>query len=139
MPDGNPRTPREEAVFSAKADSTTPDQRRRAPRYSVDLDITMSSDHNFYAGFAENISSGGLFVATHVKRPRGDRLDIVINIPGRAEPIRVVGEVRWSREYSEHSNVPPGFGVRFVDLPERDAKVIDAFLRDREPIFYDDE
>ncbi|HVW30176.1 MAG TPA: TIGR02266 family protein [Polyangiaceae bacterium] len=138
-PDGQPRPPRDEAVFSAKAESVTPDNRRRAPRFSVDLDVTMSSDHNFYAGFAENISSGGLFVATYVKRPKGDRLDIVINIPGHPEPIRVVGEVRWSRDYSEHSNVPPGLGVRFVDLPERDAKAIEMFLKDREPLFYDDD
>jgi uncharacterized protein (TIGR02266 family) len=138
-PDGASRAPRDEATFSTKADSFTPDNRRRQPRFSVDLDVTMSSDHNFYAGFAENISSGGLFVATYVKRPRGDRMEIVINIPGRPEPIRAVGEVRWLRDYSEHSNVPPGLGVRFVELPEDDAKIIDDFLKDREPLFYDDE
>lgn len=138
-PDGSPRPPREEATFSRKPESSTPDNRRRAPRFSVDLDVTMSSDHNFYNGFAENISSGGLFVATHVRRPKGDRLEIVINIPGHPEPIRAVGEVRWSRDYSEHSNVPPGLGVRFVELPESDAKVIENFLKDREPIFYDDD
>jgi uncharacterized protein (TIGR02266 family) len=99
----------------------------------------MSSDHNFYAGFAENMSAGGLFVATYVKRPKGDRLDIVINIPGQQEPIRAVGEVRWLRDHSEHSNVPPGLGVRFVELPASDAKIIEDFLKNREPIFYDDD
>jgi uncharacterized protein (TIGR02266 family) len=138
-PDGSARPPRDEATFSTKQDSFTPDNRRRAPRFSVDLDVTMSSDHNFYAGFAENISAGGLFVATYVKRPRGDRMEIVINIPGHPEPIRAVGEVRWLREYHEHSNVPPGLGVRFVELPESDARVIENFLKDREPLFYDDE
>jgi uncharacterized protein (TIGR02266 family) len=139
QPDGSPRLPREEATFSSEQDSPTPDNRRHQPRYSVDLDVTMSSDHNFYAGFAENISSGGLFVATYVKRPKGDRLEIVMNIPGHPEPIRAIGEVRWSREYSEHSNVPPGLGVRFVELPEHDAKIIENFVKDREPIFYDDD
>ncbi|HEX4337121.1 MAG TPA: TIGR02266 family protein [Polyangiaceae bacterium] len=138
-PDGASRAPRDEATFSQKPDSFTPDKRRRAPRFSVDLDVTMSSEHNFYAGFAENISSGGLFVATYVKRPRGDRMEIVINIPGRPEPIRAVGEVRWLRDYSEQSNVPPGLGVRFVELPETDAKAIEDFLKDRDPLFYDDE
>jgi uncharacterized protein (TIGR02266 family) len=137
--DGSRRPPRDEATFSIKPDASTPDNRRHQPRYSVDLDVTMSSDHNFYAGFAENISSGGLFVATHVKRPKGDRLEIVINIPGRPEPIRAIGEVRWLRDYSEHSNVPPGLGVRFVELPEQDAEIIDNFLKDREPLFYDDD
>jgi uncharacterized protein (TIGR02266 family) len=133
------RAPRDEATFSTKLDSFRPDNRRRAARYSVDLDVTMSSDHNFYAGFAENISSGGLFVATYVQRPKGDRMEIVLNIPGHPEPIRAIGEVRWLREFSEQSNVPPGLGVRFVELPEGAASAIDGFLKDREPLFYDDE
>jgi uncharacterized protein (TIGR02266 family) len=137
--EGAERTPREEATFSTKQDSFIPDHRRRAPRYSVDLDVTMSSDHNFYAGFAENISSGGLFVATYVRRPKGDRMEIVLNLPGHPEPIRAVGEVRWVREFSERSNVPPGLGVRFVELPDGAAAAIDRFLKDREPLFYDDE
>ena len=137
--EGAERTPREEATFSTKPESFTPDNRRRAPRYSVDLDVTMSSAHNFYAGFAENISSGGLFVATYVRRPKGDRMEIVLNLPGHPEPIRAIGEVRWVREFSEHSNVPPGLGVRFVELPDGAAAAIDRFLKDREPLFYDDE
>jgi uncharacterized protein (TIGR02266 family) len=137
--DGAERAPRDEATFSTKPDSFTPDNRRRAARYSVDLDVTMSSDHDFYAGFAENISSGGLFVATYVRRPKGDRMEITLNLPGYPEPIRAVGEVRWLREFSEHSNVPPGLGVRFVELPEGAASAIDSFLQDREPLFYDDD
>jgi uncharacterized protein (TIGR02266 family) len=145
--DGTARAPREEATFSKrseslvpeKPDSFEPDNRRRTPRYSVDLDVTMSSDHNFYAGFAENISSGGLFVATYVRRPRGDRMEIVLNLPGMPEPIRAVGEVRWLRDFSEQSNVPPGLGVRFIDLPEAAATAIESFLQGREPLFYDDD
>jgi uncharacterized protein (TIGR02266 family) len=139
LQEGAERTPREEATFSTKQDSFAPDNRRRASRYSVDLDVTMSSDHNFYAGFAENISSGGLFVATYVRRPKGDRMEIVLNLPGHPEPIRAIGEVRWVREFSERSNVPPGLGVRFVELPDGAAAAIDRFLKDREPLFYDDE
>ena len=137
--DGAERAARDEATFSTKQDSFTPDNRRRAARYSVDLDVTMSSDHDFYAGFAENISSGGLFVATYVRRPKGDRMEITLNLPGYPEPIRAVGEVRWLREFSEHSNVPPGLGVRFVELAEGAASAIDSFLQDREPLFYDDD
>jgi uncharacterized protein (TIGR02266 family) len=146
--EGVSRAPRDEATFSQKPESFMPEQadsvaadnrRRRAARYSVDLDVTMSSDHNFYAGFAENISSGGLFVATYVKRPRGDRMEIVLNLPGMPEPIRAVGEVRWLRDFSEQSNVPPGLGVRFVELPEAAAVAIETFLKGREPLFYDDE
>jgi uncharacterized protein (TIGR02266 family) len=137
--DPSDRAPREEATFSAKHESFTPDNRRRAARYSVDLDVTMSSDHNFYAGFAENISSGGLFVATYVQRPKGDRMEIKLNLPGCPEPICAVGEVRWVRVFSERSNVPPGLGIRFIELSAADQAAIERFLKDREPLFYDDE
>ncbi len=132
------RSPRDEATFT-KNPSVSPDNRRITPRYSVDLDVTMSSEHNFYSGFAENISSGGLFIATHLLKPVGERLEIVLTLPGAPEPIRAMGEVRWVREYSERSNVPPGVGIRFVNLPDDAARAIEAFVKDREPLFYDDD
>lgn len=132
------RETREEATFSVERDSRA-DNRRVHPRYGVDLDVSMSSEHNFYAGFAENISSGGLFIATHVSKPVGERLAISVNLPDGGGAIRCTGEVRWVRLYSEQSNVPPGLGLRFLDLAPEDAAKIDAFLKDREPLFYDDD
>ena len=72
-------------------------------------------------------------------KPAGERMEIVLHLPDREEPIRAVGEVRWVRLYSERSNVPPGMGIKFVDLPTDSASAIDRFLKDREPLFYDDE
>lgn len=133
-----PREPREEATFTKKA-AVAADNRRVNPRYAVELDVTMSSEHNFYAGFAENISTGGLFIATHLLRPAGEKFEISVNLPGCPEPIRGMGEVRWVREYSEESNTPPGMGIRFVSLSPGAVEAIDTFLRDRQPLFYDDE
>jgi uncharacterized protein (TIGR02266 family) len=138
---GEGREPREEATFTEKpADSRSPpsDNRRIYPRFAVDLDVSLSSEHNFYAGFAENISSAGLFIATHVARPVGEKIDISVNLPD-GHPIQCGGEVRWVREYSERSNVPPGLGIRFLDLQPADAAAIERFLKDREPLFYDDD
>ena len=131
------RAPREEATFT-KRESVSPDNRRIHPRYAVDLDITLSSEHNFYQGFAENISTGGLFIATHQLRPAGEKFEITLNLPGHPE-IKAIGEVRWVREYSERSDVPPGMGIRFVSLPDWAAPAITQFLKDREPLFYDDD
>jgi len=129
------RETREEATFTEQK----ADNRRIHPRFAVDLDVSLSSEHNFYAGFAENISSGGLFIATHVVKPVGERMEISVSLPEREEPIRCMGEVRWVRDYSERSNVPPGLGIRFLDLAAEDAAAIERFLKDREPLFYDDD
>jgi uncharacterized protein (TIGR02266 family) len=104
----------------------------------VDLDVSLASEHNFYAGFAENLSAGGVFVATHKMLPVGEVVMLSIRLPGYARPIEGAGEVRWVREYSERSNVPPGLGLRFVDIAPGGAAAIERFLENREPLFFDD-
>jgi uncharacterized protein (TIGR02266 family) len=131
--------PSNEAQF-AKA-STAPDSGpdlRRFDRYRVELEVSMGSEHNFYAGFVENMSQGGLFIATHSKKNVGERVDFTVHLPGFTEPVSGVGEVRWVRLYSENSNVPPGIGVRFLELRDNSLKIIETFLKDREPLFYDE-
>lgn len=130
--------PRAEATIRRHSMQPQADGRRAHARYSVDLDVHFGSDHNFYAGFVENLSAGGIFVATHNLRPVGERFEININLPD-GRPIQGVGEVRWVREYSERSNVPPGMGIRFLELaPGADSAIAD-FLRERDPLFFDDE
>jgi uncharacterized protein (TIGR02266 family) len=114
-------------------------QRREHPRFAVDLEVHLGSDHNFYAGFAENLSAGGIFVATHKLRPEGETIELTIHLPHTAEPVRGLGEVRWIREYNELSNVPPGMGIRFVELERGSLEAIETFLRQRDPLFFDDE
>lgn len=125
--------PRLEAHFSP-----SDDQDRTHERFSVELDVTVGSHHNFYVGFAEDLSTGGVFVATHTQKQTGVILDININLAGCERPIKGVGEVRWAREFREGSSVPPGLGVRFVELEDGSEAMIEEFLKSREPLFYDD-
>jgi uncharacterized protein (TIGR02266 family) len=144
----NPR-PRREAEFvktdvghaEAEGDpkSLETATRRKHSRFRVDLDVTVTSEHNFYAGFVENMSVGGIFIATHQLKPVGERLEFSVNLPGVDEPIRGMGEVRWVRVYSESSNVPPGMGIKFDQLEPKSVRAIEEFLSQREPLFYDDE
>ncbi|HYO96562.1 MAG TPA: TIGR02266 family protein [Polyangiaceae bacterium] len=113
-------------------------KRREYQRFSVDLDVSLGSDHNFYAGFAENLSAGGVFVATHLLRPVGEKMEICVHLPDGAE-VRAVGEVRWIRVFNADSDMPPGMGVRFLELQAGCEAAIERFLVRREPLFYDDE
>jgi hypothetical protein len=47
--------------------------------------------------------------------------------------------VRWTREYSELNDVPPGMGVRWKALSSEDAEQIGRFSSVRPPLFFDDE
>lgn len=134
------REERQEATITRLHSGIAPQpQRRASPRYGVELDVSLGSDHNFYAGFIENMSAGGVFVATHMIKPVGETLELSIHLPDSDIVVRGVGEVRWIREYSEASNVPPGMGVRFVHLEPGSLEAIESFLEHREPLFFDDE
>ena len=116
-----------------------PTQRRRNERIQLEVEVSLESDHNFYSGFSTNISEGGIFVATHVLCPVGTQMEITFSLPGQAEPIAAVAEVRWQREYNELSNTPPGLGLRFVAVGDADLQRIQAFTNtSREPLFHEE-
>jgi uncharacterized protein (TIGR02266 family) len=100
--------------------------------------VTVDSDSNFYVGFTENLSDGGVFVATHVPRPIGCAVSLVIALPDQA-PIRAKGTVAWIREYSEAIDAVPGMGVRFDEVTPDDVNRIREFGQARQPMFFDGE
>jgi uncharacterized protein (TIGR02266 family) len=129
---------RPEATILSVAPTSAGERRREHARFSVDLDVTVGSDHNFYAGFAENLSAGGVFIATHKLKPVGSRIELSINLPD-AVTVRALGEVRWIRVFNEQSDTPPGMGVRFLEIDETSVNAISGFLASRDPLFFDDE
>jgi type IV pilus assembly protein PilZ len=113
--------------------------RRSEARFRVELNVGIGSEHNFYQGFAENLSGGGVFIATHVQRHVGEKMDFSIQLPDSEEPITGTGEVRWIREYSESSDARPGVGLRFLELSDGAIERIERFLKEREPLFFDED
>jgi uncharacterized protein (TIGR02266 family) len=128
----------EEARIFSVAPLSEGGHRREHSRFHVDLDVTVGSDHNFYAGFAENLSAGGVFIATHQLKPVGSKIELTINLPDGVQ-LRAAGEVRWLRVFNELSDTPPGMGVKFTNLPETSVSLIQSFLSRRDPLFFDDE
>ena len=129
---------RSEATIRSVAPHSEASARREHSRFAVDLDVTVGSDHNFYAGFAENLSAGGVFIATHKLKPVGSKIELTINLPDGAQ-LKTEGEVRWVRVFNEHSDTPPGMGVKFSELPSESLALIQSFLARRDPLFFDDE
>jgi uncharacterized protein (TIGR02266 family) len=125
---------------SQRADSLAPDGvRREHERFSVDLEVNVQSEHNFYAGLAENLSAGGLFIATHKLQKVGSTIALSLRMPDSDEVYQIVGEVRWVRLYNDQSDTSPGLGIRFKDLPPGAEAAINRFLGQREPLFFDDD
>jgi len=116
-------------------------QQRRAERHDIEVAVDFESDSNFYAGLTQNISTGGLFIATHRIRKVGERVNLKFTLPGASKAIEVETEVRWIRENSSlmRTESSPGMGVRFIDMSPADAQLIQKFLESRESLLYDDE
>lgn len=102
-------------------------QRRRTPRAIAYLCIDLCSRDAMWTGLTMNISEGGVFVATHEILPVGSVVALHLELP-RSNRIMCLGEVRWTRGYTNNDDVPPGMGIRFVGLDLDSAAAIRAFV-----------
>ncbi len=101
------------------------------------MEVDFESDSHFYTGLSENLSEGGLFVATYAPRPIGSEIDLTLRIPGQTEPMRARATVRWIRDFSEASDAAPGMGLH-LHLDDQDLPRIRRFLSTRPPLFFDE-
>jgi uncharacterized protein (TIGR02266 family) len=114
---------------------------RASERFDLEVKVDLESDHNFYTGLTQNISAGGLFIATHHLRRIGDKISLKFTLPGSDKTVTVETEVRWIRENSalQRAEGGTGMGVRFINLSPETSTAITGFLENRESLFYDDE
>jgi uncharacterized protein (TIGR02266 family) len=110
-------------------------ERRGHRRVALDVDVTLASEHNFFVGFTENISEGGLFIATHQLMPVGSVIDVTFRLPA-GEPIHIKAAVQWVRQFNANSDTWPGLGVSFLDMSDTDRATVNAFLAVRDPLFH---
>jgi uncharacterized protein (TIGR02266 family) len=112
--------------------------RREHARGALEIAVTLESEHNFWAGITDNISEGGVFVATNAPPPIGTRVELILTLPSHPEPFALQGVVRWTRERST-TDLPIGCGIQWQDLPRDAAQAIARFIAQRETILYDDD
>jgi uncharacterized protein (TIGR02266 family) len=113
-------------------------ERRAQPRVLLEVPVDLETENNFYAGVAGDVSEGGVFVATHVAPPVGTSVVVRLTLPGEGEPLELDGVVCWLRDVTVSSDgMPPGCGVKWVDLPIKGKGVIARFVKERDPILFE--
>jgi uncharacterized protein (TIGR02266 family) len=112
-------------------------ERRVHPRAVLKTSVNLTSESNFYTGFSENISEGGVFISTYNPAPIGSKVDVEFSLPDGGPSIRTPAVVRWIREHNPAVETPPGLGLEFLELDERDQERVERFVCHREPLFYD--
>ena len=141
-----PVAPRPPVPVAVPGETVTPRPRtqtdsnnRRHQRFPLKVEVSYTSDHNFFTGFVQNIGEGGLFVATHMPARLGDVIEVSFSVPGLPRVCTAVCKVRWIREYNASSpDTVPGMGLQFAQIESDARAAIDLFIGHREPIFYDD-
>jgi uncharacterized protein (TIGR02266 family) len=139
----------DEDQAAARAATLPADDRRAHARFALALAITLSGENNFYTGLTEDISEGGVFIATHHILPLGTPVIMAFTLPHARKPLQVAGKVRWIREPDAvrrpgynfggdlDRDVKPGMGVEFTNLDAESLAAIKFFTRCRAPEFFD--
>jgi uncharacterized protein (TIGR02266 family) len=111
--------------------------RRSAVRQVVEVEIGVHSGTNFFTGFSQDISSGGLFISTYDTLPIGAKVNVNFSLPF-GPVFSVDGTVRWLREFNEFTpDVIPGMGVQFESLTDEEIEILNEYIAEIPPLFYE--
>ena len=104
----------------------------------VNADLGAHSTTNFYKGLSGNdiFDHGGLFVSTYVFPKLNTPVRLKVSLPGGYE-FEANAVVKWTRE-DGGADAPPGFGAAFTAITPEAKQLVLRYVRNREPILYDD-
>jgi Tfp pilus assembly protein PilZ len=115
---------------------------------AIEAPLGTNSPSNFYTGLSggEVLTAGGLFVATYQLPSVGEIVLLEISMPGGYEFVakaivawtRSAGEAATGTQSMRASVGPPGFGARFAEITEEGRRLVQRYVRNREPLFHDD-
>lgn len=137
-PGGGSRARSDSVIPTGPSAKDSGADRREQARFGLKVYVGVESEHNFYTGFSRNISTGGLFIASHEPLCIGQEVELLFTMPS-GDVVHTPGRVAWVRDFNpDNPGSFPGMGVRFVDLTPDDAEKIRYFLEEREPLVYQD-
>ncbi|HVW26212.1 MAG TPA: TIGR02266 family protein [Polyangiaceae bacterium] len=110
----------------AEAPRSSGANRRTSERRECEFDVEFLGDSHFITGITQDISEGGVFVATYQKLPIGTPVCIAFELPD-GHRVEARGEVRWQRPEREEAGTRPGLGIAFSDLTQESLAKISGF------------
>lgn len=107
-------------------------------RVDINVEVNLRNENTFFTGFSENVSEGGLFVATEAPYDIGEHIELSLSLMG-AESTPLVGVVRWVRPGGTSGGLPAGMGIQFVDMDETVKRALQSFVDSgaKDTLFFD--
>lgn len=100
------------------------------------MQIKMEGGTKVFFGYADNLSTSGLFIQTINPKAAGTRFSIEFILPGSQQKIECQVEVMWKRDFVPGSHFKPGMGLRFIDLDSDFLSLLRQFIEQAGPTFH---
>jgi uncharacterized protein (TIGR02266 family) len=101
---------------------------RNIPRVNKTLTLEFKDHRAAIKTFATNIGQGGLFIKTENPFHKGEQFILRIKLPDIADPLQIKSEVVWRREQLDKEKSPPGMGVKFLEMSNKDKQLLQHYL-----------
>jgi len=104
--------------------------KRAFPRVKTRLQVGWSSPREFLVAYSENISRGGIFVATPKPPPLRDVVELLLELPDGMHPARTDAEVIQSLTPDQAAKLgrAPGAGLQFVGSDDEFRRRLDLCI-----------
>jgi len=102
---------------------------RKQDRVQKTLSLSFRDPQSFVKAYTDNISKGGLFIRTERPLKKGEQFLLKLHLPELSEPMKINCESVWTREQSETEKRPPGMGVKFCEMAERDSQILNHYVQ----------
>ncbi|MGN6104212.1 MAG: PilZ domain-containing protein, partial [Kofleriaceae bacterium] len=101
-------------------------EKRRLP---IRLSVTYGAVEGPANTFTKDINEEGLFLFTDRPLPETSQIHMLVTVPGRAQPLSLVGKVSHTIVALDHE--PPGMGIVF-DLDQAQRETLGAVIKELE-------
>jgi len=109
---------------------------RGLPRVELETPIALQleSETKEHWGTVRNLSRGGVFVETPEPLDRSTEVSLRFRLPETDAELESTAEVVWTRRKGRHpleAELPPGMGLRFLELDRREMESLDDYVFER--------
>lgn len=101
-----------------------PRDQRRQSRTRVHLPARYASPNLSLEGHVTDVSPDGLFFCSDYLDDQGEPVRVWVEVPSRAEPLELRGEVRWVNDTPDAG----GMGLRLIDVSLEDRRILSSLM-----------
>lgn len=109
-------------------------EKRTSERIEKMLLVELVKEESSMETSCLNLSDSGMFIRYERlwELNLGEKFQLKFNLPGDKVPIVVDCEVVWLVKFKKPSDIPNGFGVKFVNMNPRDTQRIQRYIMELE-------